>query len=853
MHQVRGSSLASNIAWRNLLALLIFLHAFIGLLFLFAPRLTATIPSSIVQPEHGAAYAAPLRYDGGGFLYRLTPDTLSAPAASRLQLIEDGNQLGPAHSLHAAIRNQGAGRFSHWGNSVLFATSDGSDPRHNGRVYAIASPLAVNASWIVGLVVLDIGVLIALRRRIFSILQSRHGTMLLVGVGAVVLAACGLASAGLFGTITLAAAGAPKDPALVLSVVAHAVVGCVVALAFWAAGAGLARLAVRNPHASLASVLLPAFPVALGAAAVLLAVALATPRGRVTATVLWSACLLPLAAWRPPAAEVHRLLKALLAILPCALLFGIWLGLLWHGPSPTLAGSPSGDMAFYAGSMWSMALGPPFIDFTYANGQPLPYFNMLFSTLGAALLPLPGFDPFLFLFAGGGASYILFSALMLHAYVTDRGPAAFDAFAAVVLPTAFVVAARYPSWVVESPPMIFVPALTIAIWWMVEQSRQDLRWAIGASAAALAGTALTKVVTAATLVPLAATGFWRRFERSGPSTKIAILAVACAIGAYCVVMLVEFLPYYLKKAEPGPESLVRSQWWFWWRDVGAALLAIVALRAAERPVALAIIGGLVAFLAFSFLLYANFVCAVLVLGLIVSAGAETSTPWRLFTIAAFACALPAALFADPTGAGTGVVWVICLGGAVFLAIAASAPMPGLPDRLRLRHAALVAATALALGGLGLFGVARGHLIVTSGWHPGEPELTPAVRDIWSAVREHTSPQALIFTDQIGDTPPDETPALLRGWNTYVNRGQRQVYLSNYYGPPDLRVDLAKRRQALAINEQVLSGVVAPGQVPTTRNYDSFYAVVARSRIVPTGWQEIYENDRYSLYRIPNPN
>jgi ASC-1-like (ASCH) protein len=78
-------------------------------------------------------------------------------------------------------------------------------------------------------------------------------------------------------------------------------------------------------------------------------------------------------------------------------------------------------------------------------------------------------------------------------------------------------------------------------------------------------------------------------------------------------------------------------------------------------------------------------------------------------------------------------------------------------------------------------------------------------------------------------------------------------LSNHYGPPDLRVDLAKRRQILAVNEQVLNGAVAPAKVPTTRNYDSFHAVVARSRIVPTGWQKIYENDRYSLYRIPSRN
>ena len=31
----------------------------------------------------------------------------------------------------------GGGRFSHWGDQLYFSTSDGSDPRGNGRIYEV--------------------------------------------------------------------------------------------------------------------------------------------------------------------------------------------------------------------------------------------------------------------------------------------------------------------------------------------------------------------------------------------------------------------------------------------------------------------------------------------------------------------------------------------------------------------------------------------------------------------------------------------------------------------------------------------------------------------------------------------
>ena len=54
---------------------------------------------------------------------------------SPLRLYENGNALGSAHALHYRIRRDGAGRYSHWQNRLLFATSNDSNPNSNGRNY----------------------------------------------------------------------------------------------------------------------------------------------------------------------------------------------------------------------------------------------------------------------------------------------------------------------------------------------------------------------------------------------------------------------------------------------------------------------------------------------------------------------------------------------------------------------------------------------------------------------------------------------------------------------------------------------------------------------------------------------
>lgn len=71
-------------------------------------------------------------------------DTLEAPERSPFLLYENDRLLGPAHSEHADILEKGHGRFSHWvGSGFIFSTSDGTNPRSNGRTYWAVIPRPV--------------------------------------------------------------------------------------------------------------------------------------------------------------------------------------------------------------------------------------------------------------------------------------------------------------------------------------------------------------------------------------------------------------------------------------------------------------------------------------------------------------------------------------------------------------------------------------------------------------------------------------------------------------------------------------------------------------------------------------
>ena len=90
--------------------------------------LSGAIAPTQITPEIGHCYNYQL-----GPLY--PGDGVKDVPPSTLRLFEDGKELGPAHTAHVQIREQGKGLFAHWNTLLYFAASDGSDPRTNGRKY----------------------------------------------------------------------------------------------------------------------------------------------------------------------------------------------------------------------------------------------------------------------------------------------------------------------------------------------------------------------------------------------------------------------------------------------------------------------------------------------------------------------------------------------------------------------------------------------------------------------------------------------------------------------------------------------------------------------------------------------
>jgi hypothetical protein len=68
-------------------------------------------------------------------------DTMDQPTRSPFLLYEGTRPLGPPHSDHVEILQYGHGRFSHWNLSgFIFSSSDGTNPRYNGRAYWAVIP-----------------------------------------------------------------------------------------------------------------------------------------------------------------------------------------------------------------------------------------------------------------------------------------------------------------------------------------------------------------------------------------------------------------------------------------------------------------------------------------------------------------------------------------------------------------------------------------------------------------------------------------------------------------------------------------------------------------------------------------
>jgi hypothetical protein len=104
-------------------------------------KLAREVARTLLAPLRGpfSADLAEVRHENGHCcVARLGRRLISdRDGLSSLRLFEDGRELPHPHSAPDDIRNLGAGRYSHWGDAVLFSASDNTDPSANGRSYTV--------------------------------------------------------------------------------------------------------------------------------------------------------------------------------------------------------------------------------------------------------------------------------------------------------------------------------------------------------------------------------------------------------------------------------------------------------------------------------------------------------------------------------------------------------------------------------------------------------------------------------------------------------------------------------------------------------------------------------------------
>jgi hypothetical protein len=762
---------------------------------------------------------------------------------SSLRLYENGQLLGPAHSPHSDIRERGQGRYSHWNGHLWFSTSDSSDPRANGRTYTVSTSASIHSITFVVVGLIDLLALVIAGPWLLAFVRLRRILGMTVVATMVIIAA--LAASGVLGRLN-EKAGAPKDLALVMATLMHALLGCVILLVQWMAGAGLTRLVLPVRRARVANVLLLGFALSLPLVALLSVITLSVPYGFALAGVVMVLCCLPLRAWRPANEELAGVARVGILVFPFAVGFGCWMGLNWHGPTEALGGSPSGDLVYYSTAIVSLATQfYPYLNLGYEPQPFNSYFNLLFPALGAALTRVVALDPFLFITASGGAFFILSLGLTLYLYVKGTGILAHGrhiALSAFTLGLAIIVANRSPYWVVSSIPVIHaVPLTIVTVYWA---RKRNTRAQLMALAIAIIGSALGKVVGAAVLGPFALATLLPRFVSGFRSIRILVGIAAVAATAYAAIVLYR-LGFVFGMAPFGPSSFSMIHNYHAGfatafpdilRDCSAVVLAVTAFLLADWLVASVIAFGFLLFLVYPFLFYFNFLCASIILGLVACDEPERLWKHRMLVVGGLLLSLPTGALLDPAGPWSGFFGLVCVSGTVWISLSRQQPI------MRSSQGRTSAAAVLLLC-FGLIAVARGTLIMDSQWQSGV--LTRQVREIWLAVRERTPTDALIFTDQTG-----MEPTLLSGWNTYAFIGARQIFVSNLYQNPATRQNPERASDILAKNDAVLNGTLSPPQLSLRGRYSSYFAVVSNARNVPPQWTRIFENKQYSLYRIP---
>jgi hypothetical protein len=815
-------------------------------------EVTTPIDSSKMVHENGYMYVAKLEY-GVWPLFEIIDERLERTSRN-LALSENGQTLGPGGASHRDIRDKGMGRFSHWNGQAVFSTSDGSDPRTNGRAY-IARTTARPAQYLVYIVLAFVWVagLVCSKRiepAITKVLQSmrEHALGLVNLFLSFTLAALLVFATGFFGGI---GDGVAKPSGLGMAIFCHGLIGFVIALFPFFLGGGILGLGSSTRNLSIAARLLAGFPLGLPAAMLAAALLISTRYGWLAAAIILCASIAGWLVSPPDWRQLSRYLKLAIMVLPFGMVLSCWAAVYWHGPFHGSAGHSPGDFVFYTTNLQLLS--------TY--GLPLPQFglegdiggigayfaNLLFPVLGAATLHLIPVDPSLFLICSTFITYVVGMSLVIVAFKEDIAPQGLSLPVFLLLALALLAAGRYPLWIIESPPVSHALVLAVCVAWLALKAQRNILVLGAGLGAALVGSALSKVVTFGVLAPLALAPSVAFLSRAPLKVRIG-LALLCGLGGiYCLAMLGKFLPGFLASGRLGPETFLyvitdrvplRTSIVFILRDLSAVLLITAWFRMFKWPIAVVLTIGALSFLAYAFLFQINHGVVILATALLVVASPVSLSAAPISVFLGICLALPAFLSTDYTGSSAATLWLFSIGSTIccLYTLVRSEQTGTLSKKiaLRLSIAAMVAVM------LATIAIERGFVKVES---PPSNLIPASAVDIWQQVKTRTAKDVLVFTDQTSPTNWE----MLGGWNNFALSGERQIYVANWV-QTSLRADLSKREQIFAINDAVLSGALPPDKVATSRTYSGFVAVVGIQRQMNAPWQLVYRNEDWAIYQ-----
>jgi len=674
-------------------------------------------------------------------------------------------------------------------------------------------------------------------------------------------------------------------------IVAHAILGAAVAVLVFAAGLGVlayGRRLLGRPFVPEDVVL--GYPFGLVVVVLALYLALVHPVGAVIGTALLLAALWPLRAL-PPELRVGAAAagRAALRAAPLALGFALVNGFLFHGATHDLNSHVLGDNAAWVSRTYSLQVDavhyPDLTTLGYSFPRPEAATPIIAAALGR-VLPI---DFFLF----GAAAMPMFLVLAVAGGVGGLrariGPIPRTAPGLAVIGGLLVVGSlTYPSWVPETTTMALALPLALTVAWLT-LTRVDFTAFLLVTFAILVAIVTTKILASVAVVAVLgaqlvqAYGPIRGKRLAGIAlTALAAFLVAAALfftsAAWILDQLhLQFLPWtavkgighFLHRRTVSDAALAL-------RVAGVAVLGVVLVRRRQWP----LLTGLVLATASYWLIsgqefVASAVFVVLVIGacLLQEPNAGDRLPlagaaallavgsWWLdqteyrgsFALAVTLAAGGMLAFWD---AGPLQVVLVSLlsaslvalglaGHVDFGAVAAAAVIgAALLPRARLRVAAPVAVVCvLAVGsGAALARAVRAHDanfgVYDETVYPHQEYL------VWRRVHAVSSSHTLVFTSLTGDVI---TPR--QGWDYYAGAAGRQVYVAGWAASP-LRVHASALQTRLRLNQEVLTGRLAPGAVPGAAKFTQFLAVLLAGEQHPSAFRRLYANDLYALYEIP---